>query len=213
MTVMPLAPVTSAQPLLPWGETPARTYAPGMGQAVADRTINRRIVRRLPVPRRVPFDIPRDDSTSLESQLVAWARREGWAYEGRFHVEHGDDRRVSGWIEAVGRIETEQWADVAERVALGNALLEPRPEWREAEREALRHHLRQASLLLSGRHLQHGDATQPQRNMEVFTNCSTAATSFLCYLLLLNGSGVGRAYDDGMMAVDWARDMPIVVQI
>jgi adenosylcobalamin-dependent ribonucleoside-triphosphate reductase len=213
MTVMPVPPVSSSQPLLPWGETPARTYAPGMGQAVADRTINRRIVRRLPAPRRVPFEVPRDDSTSLESQLAAWARRQGWAYEGRFFVEHGDDRRVSGWIEAVGRIETESWADVAERVALGNALLEPRAEWREAERATLRHHLRQASLLMSGRHLQHGDASQPGRNMEVFTNCSTAATSFLCYLLLLNGSGVGRAYDDAMMAVDWANDMPIVVPV
>lgn len=213
MTVMPVPPVSSSQPLLPWGETPARTYAPGMGQAVADRTINRRIVRRLPMPKRVSFEVPRDDTTSLESQLAAWARREGWAYEGRFFVEHGDDRRVSGWIEAVGRIETESWADVAERVALGNALLEPRSEWREAERATLRHHLRQATLLMSGRHLQHGDASQPGRNMEVFTNCSTAATSFLCYLLLLNGSGVGRAYDDAMMAVDWAHHMPIVVPV
>lgn len=213
MTVMPIPPVSNAQPLLPWGETPARTYAPGMGQAVADRTINRRIVRRFAAPRRVPFDLPRDDSTALEQQLAAWARREGWAYEGVFHVDHGDETRVYGWIEAVGRIETESWADVAERVALGNALLEPRPEWREAERTTLRHHLRQASVLLSGRHLQHGDASQPSRNMEVFTNCSTAATSFLLYLLLLNGSGVGRAYDDAMMAVDWARDMPIVVPV
>ena len=70
MTVMPLPPVSSTQPMLPWGETPARTYAPGMGQAVADRTINRRIVRRLPVPKRVPFEVPRDDTTSLESQLA-----------------------------------------------------------------------------------------------------------------------------------------------
>ncbi|MCS6921101.1 MAG: ribonucleoside-diphosphate reductase, partial [Elioraea sp.] len=163
MTVMPIPPVSNAQPLLPWGETPARTYAPGMGQAVADRTINRRIVRRFAAPRRVPFDLPRDDSTALESQLAAWARREGWAYEGVFHVDHGDETRVYGWIEAVGRIETESWADVAERVALGNSLLEPRPEWREAERTTLRHHLRQASVLLSGRHLQHGDATQPSR--------------------------------------------------
>ncbi|MCU0987879.1 MAG: ribonucleoside-diphosphate reductase [Acetobacteraceae bacterium] len=211
--IQPVPPSLLSQPLLPWGETPARTYAPGMGQAVADRTINRRIVRRFPAGQRVPFAVPRDDSSSLESQLAAWARREGWAYEGVFHVEHGDDVSVSGWIMAVGRIETESWADVAERVALGNALLEPRAEWREAERATLRHHLRQASLLMSGRHLQHGDASQPQRNMEVFTNCSTAATSFLCYLLLLNGSGVGRAYDDAMMAVDWARDMPLVVPV
>jgi len=80
--IKPVPPSLLSQPLLPWGETPARTYAPGMGQAVADRTINRRIVRRFPSPQRVPFVVPRDDSTALESQLAAWARREGWAYDG-----------------------------------------------------------------------------------------------------------------------------------
>jgi hypothetical protein len=39
--------------------------------------------------------------------------------------------------------------------------------------------------------------------MEVFTNCSTSATSFLNFYLLLNGSGVGRCYDDDMMLVNW----------
>ena len=40
--------------------------------------------------------------------------------------------------------------------------------------------------------------------MEVFTNCATAIASFAKFYLLLNGSGVGRAYDDALMAVDWA---------
>ena len=80
------------------------------------------------------------------------------------------------------------------------------------EFSAMHKHLRKASLLMSGRHLQHGDETQPTRNMEVFTNCSTAATSFLSFYLLLNGSGVGRAYDDNMMKVDW-NQMPIVVPV
>jgi hypothetical protein len=35
--------------------------------------------------------------------------------------------------------------------------------------------------------------------MEVFTNCATAANTFLLFYLLLNGSGVGRAYDDDMI--------------
>ena len=39
--------------------------------------------------------------------------------------------------------------------------------------------------------------------MEVFTNCATAATSFLEFLMLLNGSGVGRCYDDDMLMVNW----------
>ena len=46
--------------------------------------------------------------------------------------------------------------------------------------------------------------------MEVFTNCSTAAATFLSFYLLLNGSGVGRSYDDSMIVADLA-NLPIVV--
>jgi adenosylcobalamin-dependent ribonucleoside-triphosphate reductase len=134
--------------------SPARNYFAGMGQAVADRTINR--------------------------------------------------KKADGSIES--------WADVAERVAKGNALLEPRPLFQAAERNCLEYHLRQASTLLSGRHLQHGDETQPGRNMEVFTNCATAANTFLLFYLLLNGSGVGRCYDDNMIAAD-LNQLPIVVPV
>lgn len=134
-------------------ETPARAYAKGIGDAVADRTIN----RKLP----------------------------------------------DGTVEA--------WGDVAYRVALGNASL--RPEDAAFEFEPLHHHLRQASVLMSGRHLQHGDETQPTRNQEVFTNCSTSASTFILFYLLLNGSGVGRSYDDDMMVVDWAGKMPHVVPV
>lgn len=134
--------------------TPARTYFPGMGQAVADRTVNRKI-------------------------------------DGR----------------------TETWAEVSARVAHGNSLLDPRgAAHQNVERALMEHHLRQASLLMSGRHLQHGDETQPTRNQEVFTNCSTAAATFLLFYLLLNGSGVGRAYDDDMIKADLNR-MPVVVPV
>jgi adenosylcobalamin-dependent ribonucleoside-triphosphate reductase len=108
-----------------------------------------------------------------------------------------------------GTLET--WADVAHRVAKGNSSLIPAKQrkHRKEEYEILRKHISNASLLMSGRHLQHGDETQPNRNMEVFTNCSTASSSFLLFYLLLNGSGVGRAYDDDLMVVDWD-NMPIV---
>jgi adenosylcobalamin-dependent ribonucleoside-triphosphate reductase len=76
----------------------------------------------------------------------------------------------------------------------------------------MNHHLRQASLLMSGRHLQHGDENQPTRNMEVFTNCATSASSFLLFYLLLNGSGVGRCMDDEMMVVDY-KFLPTVVPV
>lgn len=98
----------------------------------------------------------------------------------------------------------ETWGDVAERVARGNASLTStvlHPS--ESEYKLLRGHLAKATTLMSGRHLQHGDADQKKRPMEVFTNCSTSATSFLLFYLLLNGSGVGRAYDDDMIVVNW----------
>lgn len=135
-------------------KTPARRYAKGIGDAVADRTINR--------------------------------------------------KKLNG--------KRETWADVAERVSEGSALLHPVKEGQAAEFHRMNHHLRQASLLMSGRHLQHGDDTQPERNQELFTNCSTSASTFLTFYLLLNGSGVGRAYDDKMMVVDW-RNQPIVAPV
>lgn len=99
----------------------------------------------------------------------------------------------------------EKWSEVAHRVALGNSYLIPKEkkEHRKKEYEILHKHIANASLLLSGRHLQHGDVDQPTRNMEVFTNCSTASSSYLLFYLLLNGSGVGRSYDDDLMVIDW----------
>lgn len=117
--------------------TPARAFHPGMGQAVAERTI----------------------------------------------LRPGED-----------------WGDVAERVSLGNTLLH---ETGADDRDAFRSHLRNGTILMSGRHLQHGDENQPNRNLEVFSNCSTSALSMLLFYLLLNGSGVGRSYDDDMMVVNW----------
>lgn len=100
-------------------DTPARSYSPGQGDAVADRTIN----RVLPNGKR------------------------------------------------------EAWVDVAHRVAIGNASLSPSDAG--FEYESLHHHLRQASILMSGRHLQHGDASQALRNQEVFTNCLDGSTRIL----------------------------------
>jgi ribonucleoside-triphosphate reductase (formate) len=114
--------------------------------------------------------------------------------------------------------ELEIWSDVAHRVAVGNASLiklreDPNnqkfipgsfDEHIKIEQDILERHIANASLLMSGRHLQHGDEMQIIRNMEVFTNCSTATTSFILFYLLLNGSGVGRAYDNDMCVVDWS---------
>ncbi len=102
--------------------------------------------------------------------------------------------------------DAEDFGRVADRVAAGNiALLGPAQAAAAAVEQArLRNAIASGALLTSGRHLQHGDADQPTRNMEVFTNCATAITSFAKFYLLMNGSGVGRSYDDDLIAVDWA---------
>jgi len=97
----------------------------------------------------------------------------------------------------------ETWDDVAHRVALGNSLLCRTEEEQKQEYNILYKHLSKASILMSGRHLQHGDETQPSRNMEVFTNCATSCTSFTLFYLLMNGSGVGRSYDDDIILINW----------
>lgn len=99
--------------------------------------------------------------------------------------------------------EYENWGEVADRVALGNSLLCKDPSEQKAEYEILKKHISNASILMSGRHLQHGDESQPTRPMEVFTNCSTSASCFVLFYLLMSGSGVGRCYDDDMILVDW----------
>jgi adenosylcobalamin-dependent ribonucleoside-triphosphate reductase len=106
----------------------------------------------------------------------------------------------------------ETWGDVAHRVALGNVMLSPgfvTLKNLDAESDInkeyalMNKHIAQASLLMSGRHLQHGDADQKNRQKELFTNCSTAPASYILFLLLMSGSGVGRCYDDDLILVDW----------
>jgi hypothetical protein len=102
--------------------------------------------------------------------------------------------------------DAECFGRVADRVAAGNmALLNRTPTGADRQEQTrLRNAIATGALLTSGRHLQHGDETQPDRNMEVFTNCATAIASFAKFYLLLNGSGVGRSYDDTLMATDWS---------
>ena len=100
----------------------------------------------------------------------------------------------------------ETWGDVAQRVAYGNSLLHGTGA---RDRDDLERLIASGALLMSGRHLQHGDYMQPSRNQEIFTNCATSPTSFSLFLHLLNGSGVGRCYDDDMLVVNWD-DAPTV---
>lgn len=187
-------------------QTHVRNYAEGIGEAVADRTINRMIMAPCET-QYVEATLPRRDDVSLDSAVDAFCKKKGIQHDG-YAVIAGDQKDVTVGIAKVGEQRRENWQEVADRVALGNSLLAPEGT-REYEYSKLYHHIAQANLLMSGRHLQHGDKTQPTRPMEVFTNCSTSAMSFISFYLLLNGSGVGRSYDDEMMIVDWSK-MPVV---
>ena len=172
----------------------ARSYFPGIGDAVADRTVNRRIfAKKYPNPIRIHFDDPRRSAWEIAADLSGYKV----VVDNRSRFKDGPPET---------RMET--WYEVAHRVAEGNAGLTNGEDF-----EPMFKHLAQASLLMSGRHLQHGDSRQKDRNIELFSNCSTAATSFLLFKLLLNGSGVGRSYDDSMMLVDWNQMPKIRVTI
>jgi ribonucleoside-triphosphate reductase (formate) len=109
----------------------------------------------------------------------------------------------------------ESFGRVADRVATGNMALLGRPltHAEHQEQARLRNAIATGALLTSGRHLQHGDTSQPERNMEVFTNCATAITSFAKFYLLLNGSGVGRSYDDALIATDWSNAPTLLLHL
>ncbi len=186
-----------------------RVYSKGMGKAVADRTINRKITKKLKTPdiHFVEFDFRTD--VSLNDEVKNYCDEKGFK-EYSYKVVKKTTEQISVTILVFAIEMIEEWEDVAYRVALGNTLLH---DWnQEVEFRKMRDHLEKASLLMSGRHLQHGDETQPSRNMEVFTNCATSASSFLLFYLLLNGSGVGRALDDQMMLVDYSF-LPIIVPV
>lgn len=137
-------------------------------------------------------------------------------FEGAFGKEILPSRPLDqGMGEAVGKrtvFRPEDYNDfgkVADRVATGNTKLTPIID--PFEFRYLRNAIATGALLTSGRHLQHGDANQVNRNIEVFTNCSTAICSFAKFYLLLNGSGVGRAYDDDLCIVDWGQAPEIML--
>jgi len=190
----------------------AKNYSKGMGQAIADRTINRKILRVLKQPEVLRIELKNLASLSLDERINIYCKRKGYIIS---HYEVLEENKSSASFSKIvlhikAKEEFEKWCEVAKRVALGNASLHPAHA--ESEYQSMHHHLRQATLLMSGRHLQHGDKNQPNRSMEVFTNCATSALSFLEFYLLLNGSGVGRSYDDELILVDY-KNLPIIVPV
>lgn len=192
--------------------TPIRKYSKGMGQAVADRTINRKVIHKLKHPEVLTIKLRYHENISLNDEIDIYCRANGYLISHHETLEQDleNSKTVKVALHIIAKQEMEHWKDVAHRVAKGNTSLHPADADREYQK--MNYHLRQASLLMSGRHLQHGDETQATRNMEVFTNCATSAMSFLEFYLLLNGSGVGRAMDDELMIVDY-KNLPIIVPV
>ena len=169
-----------------------RDLFPGMGQAVGERTYLRYfltdeekskfngIVRIN--PNEEPANYQRWNAASLNAGLQVEITEDAPLF----------NRPPDSYYEV--------WEDVAKRVAEGNCML---PGGSDEERQKMYELMTSGGLLMSGRHLQHGDTDQPNRNMEVFTNCSTSATPWATFYLLLNGSGVGTSYDDDLMLIDW----------
>lgn len=171
-----------------------RELEPGIGQAVGERT-----VLRYSLAGQDLLEATQPMRINPGESFGDYHKWNAAALNGGFQVEISEDAPLRG---RPPQIEFEKWGDVAERVAYGNASLAA-PTDQEHERTILHHHIAKATVLMSGRHLQHGDEMQASRNMEVFTNCATAPTSFIMFYLLLNGSGVGGSYDDDFRLVDW----------
>lgn len=145
-----------------------KEFAEGIGRAVADRTVARMVSTKTEGIEFTNIEIPRDDTSSLHKQVNEYAKNAGLEISG-FHVAKGNDLTVRVTLYVTGHTRRENWVEVAERVSLGNCSLNGADF--DVEFPSLRAHMRNATILMSGRHLQHGDADQKGRVQEVFTNC------------------------------------------
>lgn len=109
--------------------------------------------------------------------------------------------------------DNEDMGVVARRVARGNISLVDQSKVGVDEEELLVRAIQSGAVLTSGRHLQHGDENQHKRNLELFANCASAPLSFINFLFLLNGSGVGRLFDDALMNVNWHAAPELVIML
>lgn len=176
-----------------------RDYFPGIGEAVADRTVNRKIFTQaqrdaLPSILELNLDDPHYTEWKNAAELSEWP------------VTTREVSDPTSYMNCLPELRTEKWGDVAERVSRGNTQLIADGV---GDMNPMRNLMAKGVLLMSGRHLQHTDGNLKFRPMEVVTNCASSASTFMLFYLLLNGSGVGRAYDNDMMVIDW-NNMPDV---
>ena len=62
--------------------TPARSYAPGIGEAVANRTVNRKVERLFDYIMLEPFEVPRRDDISLDHEIEEYCKSKGLLITG-----------------------------------------------------------------------------------------------------------------------------------
>ncbi len=101
----------------------------------------------------------------------------------------------------------ESWADRLRQVAVGNHLLIPQMDRFSPERmaefaDAVRLSV-EGVMAYSGRQLQHGDLHQPEKIMDLFSNCATSPLSFLTLWKSLCGKGVSSDYSSHARPVNW----------
>src|SRR5210317_1236220 len=104
-------------------QAPARRYSPGIGEAVANRTINRKIYRPYKYKKGVTVCLERSDDQSLDDKVKQFAEEKGYEYEDYKVTGENEDGHPLCTMHVTGRYAKENWADVADRVALGNASL------------------------------------------------------------------------------------------
>ena len=55
----------------------SKEYSKGMGQAVADRTINRKVFQKLKAPEKVIITLPFIESISLANEIESFCKNKG----------------------------------------------------------------------------------------------------------------------------------------
>jgi hypothetical protein len=124
-----------------------------------------------------------------------------------FHVPDGMAKSIfeDKYARKVGnRYET--WEERIRQVVIGNYALMSNDDLSEHKREEFIDSMRlslEGVMAYSGRHLQHGDIDQPNKLLDLFSNCATSPFSFLTLWKSLCGKGVSSDYSSHVRPVNW----------
>ena len=98
----------------------------------------------------------------------------------------------------------ETWEERIKQVTIGNYSLLPYLDDQKLDEFRIAVRLgNEGVMAYSGRHLQHGDADQTDKLMDLFSNCATSPFSFLLLWKSLCGKGVSSDYSSHVRPVNW----------